>query len=500
MKRLLITLFMLGLLITACGSPDEVEPSSADLDPVESSAAEADSIETKVAATVAAALGQGAPAEPTEPAISGNATPLTPIPQLREDTTIEVSPEVEYAEPGEDGVVVFDFGGGATATAGPSATSAPTAAPMHSTSAAVGGTVFPGEGYFVEVEAALTLLDAQFVQSTTDQYDREVQAPQGFRFLSTTWTITNVAQRPVDVNSLENYARAFLDFAYVRDRDDDYFSCNSPVYANDYLYDQSMFLPGYIIPVKVVCQIPVTAAAEELDGLQFEPGDSAYRYEFDLGGIGVPADLSHLENIIESFSGPVSQKDICGAESETTYTIDMVTWYDAPKATPEEYQLQSIADKQAENQRMGQNMNLIPNTTIPGSPEEAQQQLLEYWASDLWSGYDFQALDLVAIRMTRSNAGKSNVPGGFLSDYESISLISDDTFTPTEPMGDTSRASRLVDPLRFVNSALAPGAMAHSTLYVLAAEVDDSVKLLYSARCSGTNKWVILEFPRTASN
>ena len=140
MKRLLITLFMLGLLIAACGSPDEVEPSSADLDPAESAAAEADSIETKVAATVAAALGQSAPAEPTEPAISGNATPLTPIPQLREDTTIEVSPEVEYAEPGEDGVVVFDFGGGATATAGPSATSAPTAAPMHSTSAAVGAT------------------------------------------------------------------------------------------------------------------------------------------------------------------------------------------------------------------------------------------------------------------------------------------------------------------------------------------------------------------------
>ena len=116
MKRLLLVLMLLALFAAACGSPNEVEPSSADIDSAESSASDDASIETKVAATVAAALGQSAPAAPTEPAISGNATPLTPIPQLV-DPVAEVSPEVEYAEPGQDGEITFDFGGGATAEA-----------------------------------------------------------------------------------------------------------------------------------------------------------------------------------------------------------------------------------------------------------------------------------------------------------------------------------------------------------------------------------------------
>lgn len=490
MKRLLIVLFILGLFVAACGSPEEVELSSAEID----STGENASIETRVAATVAAALGQSAPTAATEPAISGDATPLTPIPQLVEPLA-EVSPEVEYAEPGQDGELTFDFGGGATATSQVAATQTAVPQPTRARTTAVGGTVF-----FVQDTVALTLKNARFVESYVDTQGVERSTREGYRLLVLTIEGRNASPTIVSASNLEGYVLSlFRNYdLFVLDRDDDPFTC-----ANTSQLDQfeksGLYLPGYGFGLEMVCEIPVTAAADELNGLRLVSSGAAYGdepFEFDLGSSdGIPADLSNIETSYPTYTLPISNNEICAAESDATYVIESATWYDAPTTGPADYQIQQITERYL-RERNDSGVAYMGNGTV-SSVEEAEALLTTQW-QPIWTNYDFTIDDLVAIRITRTNNSKQDMPG----------QIGDFTFWYIDPQWSVSakwivksinRAERLIDPLYFLNDDLPPGTENTATIYAIVPENQENVRLLHQAPCEdGSTKEVILDLPRAA--
>ena len=87
----------------------------------------------------------------------------------------------EYAEPGEDGVVVFDFGGGGTEEA----TNAATTGGLIP----LGGTATGTQGLY-----AITLRDAQFIESYSGA-QQNIEPEAGFRLLRLQYEIVNLGPR-----------------------------------------------------------------------------------------------------------------------------------------------------------------------------------------------------------------------------------------------------------------------------------------------------------------
>ena len=479
MKRLLITLFMLGLLIAACGSPDEVEPSSADLDPAESAAAEADSIETKVAATVAAALGQSAPAEPTEPAISGNATPLTPIPQLREDMTIEVSPEVGYAEPGEDGVVVFDFGGGTE-----EATNAATTGGLIP----LGGTATGTQGLY-----AITLRDAQFIESYSGA-QQNIEPEAGFRLLRLQYEIVNLGPRA----GLSEVLYGFQ----IMDRDDDVFYC-SGFYADQQSRQREVVLPGYGEAYEAVCQIPVTAAAEEMVGLRAVLGpNSGVDPTFDLGDrSGIATDFSPLRaGAVTAL--PISSADFCPENTDLPYRLEAARWYDAPDAQPPDDVLAAAVAWSRDASAASYYYSDLPAMQLQRlsaveTPEERRTIATQLW-QEVWAPYDLTGMDVVALDIVTTNQGKqANV-----SPIEAQSFASFDSTNPLSPFkfadygANQAYFNSLLLPFTYLSPMMPPGGEQRTTLYGVVAETAATFDLVHLYDCASVREHIILQLPR----
>jgi hypothetical protein len=223
---LLITL-IIGLLLTACGSNVPEEASVSDVDSL---------VETSVASTVAAAIDDDKPTvavEPTIPANSGDATPLTPIPQY-EEPSIEVSPEVEMIP--EESVSPI------TTPRGPS----------------IGDSAvfYPGE--------VVTLYEASLSDYYTNENEEQITR-EGYRYLLL--KVGRVATEYYENASPEQfYIGVDLDIRAV-DRDEDYFQCfqlRPRLIVDDetaFSYESSTIIfPGYERIFDFYCEVPITVA------------------------------------------------------------------------------------------------------------------------------------------------------------------------------------------------------------------------------------------------
>ena len=244
MRGFLAVILVLGLLLTACGSAEPEEPPLLNED---------SAIETKVASTVAALAGEPAMQvedAPTIPAISGNATPLTPIPQLIEESPIEVSPEVEFAPEG------------GTATTPPESGAA-----IYS----IGSTaIIPGN-------QTLTLLDAQLVDSYFDSKGDSVSR-EGYKYVILTAAVG--ASQYLAYNDV--FFTQGIELSLF-DADNYPFPCiskNVPVrnssiaaYAGLPLYfvEAATVFPGYARVFEHVCEVPITVA-ESVDSFRMQTG------------------------------------------------------------------------------------------------------------------------------------------------------------------------------------------------------------------------------------
>ena len=480
MKRLFLALVVLTLIVTACGSPDEVEPSSA-----ESSSNEDDSIETKVAATVAAALGQNTP---TEPAISGNATPLTPIPQLSEDTAIEVSPEVEYADEGrQDGVLMFDFGGEGAAEPSGSTQTGASAAPL-------GGTAFNSVG-----SVAVTLRNAQFVESfTTPGLSPQVITPEaGYRLLWLRYERMNLGP---NLHLPEYYG------GQVLDRDNDVFDC--AVYPAEQKPRQTdLILPGFGQPYDSLCRIPVTAAAEELVGLRAVIGNNvAVDPIFDLGSAGgVPVDFSTSRPTPTTL--PASSTDFCPENTDWPYRLEEARWYDTPSAQPPDEILAAAAEWSGESSTGNWAFDAViehqfRQISSVETSEDRRAVVIRLW-QETWAPYDLTDMDVIAIDIITTNLGKQ--PGA--SPILARSFAAFDADDPLSPFalagysGNADRFSSLLLPFDYLTLMMPPGAEQRTTLFGIVPENADSIEFVHLFNCAGQSAYgdsnfIVFQVPR----
>ena len=480
MKRLLLFLVVLALFVAACGSSDDVEKSSADVDSAESSSD--NTIETKVAATVAAALGQDAPAAPTEPAISGNATPLTPIPQLVEPAA-EVSPEVEYAEPGQDGEITFDFGGEATAT------------PVNTGMAPLGGTAFDSTGTM-----AVTLREAKFVESYTPlNISQPTITPEaGYRLLWLRYEVMNLGP---NLNLPE-----FISMQ-IMDRDDDIFNC-SP-YTDFLRFGNAPFvLPGYGQPYEAICQIPVTAAAEELVGLRATAGPYiGSGLLFDLGDpSGVPADFSTWR--AAPMTLPVSSTDFCPENTDLPYRLEAARWYDAPDAQPPADVLAAATawDGNSSDGAWSSNQGgeeQFQRIQAAETPEGRSAVAIQLW-QDSWAPYDLTDMDIVAIDIVTTNMGKQ-ANGSPIRGQTFAFFDAGDSLSPFEMVvaGGANLNSPLLMPFNYLNLLMPPGGEQRTTLFAVVPESAERLDFAHLFACSSTNSYgqtdyIVIQVPRQA--
>lgn len=490
-RKFFVGILFIGLLLSACGSDTAEVTSVSDVDSL---------VETKVASTVAATVGDNEPVvavEPTLPDISGDATPLTPIPQY-EEPSIEVSPEIEYLPEGrEDAPVTFDFGEGIMATSAAAVTPTIAPEPTRAKTAVIGGTIFiPGS--LGDDTLAVTLNEAGFVASFVNSQGVERLAPEGFRYLKLDLQAQHAYPTPISAQSLEGSVKVHSEYNLlnIHDRDNDAFPCQY-LTTLDNLELRGLYLPGYGFEFDLVCEIPVTVAADELDGLRLVgSGSGTHAFEFDLGRSGgVPADLSEIEVALSVYTLPVSSDDICGIKSETPYIIDAAKWYAAPAASPEDYQLEQVVKLYLDDERNNRQYGFIPNAGGFEDADDAANELVNYW-STIWEGYDFEAHDLVAIRIKQSNASKASVAP---IDYSSFALIDPDRFRSAKSLDTFYNSASFVNPLDFLNRALPPGSEQFYTLYAVVPEASDKIALLHRTTClieTVSNPWVIVEIPR----
>lgn len=480
MKRLLIVLFILGLFVAACGSPDEVEPVSTQIN----STGAGESIETKVAATVAA-LGQSTLAAPTEPAISGDATPLTPIPQLVEPLA-EVSPEVEYTEEGrQDGQLTFDFGGSA---ATPASTDA-----ANTSITPLGGTIFDSGGTL-----AVTLREARFVESYSPlNTSQQMIIPEaGYRLLWLRYEVINLGPNL--------HLPEFVP-VQIMDRDDDIFSCNP---YTDYLRFGNMpiVLPGYGQPYEATCQIPVTAAAEELVGLRAAAGFfSGLSSAFDLGDpSGVPADLSTWRTT--PLPLPANSTDFCPENTDLPYRLEAARWYDAPDAQPPADVVAAAAAWSSESSAATWSKDTggeqqFWQLQTAATPEERSALAIQLW-QEAWTPYDLTDMDIVAIDIVTTNMGKQ-ANNSLLS---TRSFASFDANNPLSPFvmavaGGATLNSPLLMPFNYLNLRMPPAGEERTTLFAVVPESVERLDIAHLFTCSspdyyGQSDYIVIQVPR----
>jgi hypothetical protein len=242
------------------------------------------------------------------------------------------------------------------------------------------------------------------------------------------------------------------------------------------------------------CEIPVTANAEGLNGLRLVNGGYNYptnNFEFDLGQHAMDAiDLSYLTEVMPRHTLPLSLAELCGEEITVPYVIESAVWYDRPAATPDDRTISIVAQRFESF--------FIPNgSPRPETPERAVELLTEYWQS-IWTHYDFEAFDLVAIPITFENLTKGDLQVGVANDQ--FALVDTDVFIPAQHVGLLEWTDRLITPFSFMDGTLPPGVAHQSMLYALVPETDDRVTLLYQMACTSGNwpSWYMLEAPRTA--
>lgn len=481
MKRFIfMIIFIIAVGLASCSSEEPGETSVSDVDSL---------VETRVAATVDATTGDEQPTvavEPTFPKVAGNATPLTPIPQY-EETYIEVSPEVEYAPEEGDSPVTFDFGGGSTAEPQPTATLQPTSEATPIRTSAIGGTILTGTGTG-ETPIAYTLSSAELANSMTDGYGNVTKAQEGYRLLLVQMQAWNPGPQPFSTSTLRNVINYMP--TYAVDLDDDTFPC---IEVNEPVDNSGLIPPGYGIAFRIFCQIPVTAKTEGLNGLKLVNGGYNYpvnNFEFELGKReNAAADLGRLFEDMISHNLPVSTEDLCQEEMEAPYVIESASWYDRPAVNPDETTSEFVAEHY--------DSYGFPWPSQSESPEQAVAGFTEYW-NKIWSAYDFDTLDLVAIRISRTNPTKSDL--NQLWSQGSFALIDSDPFTPAHQIGSVTNADRLVNPFTFLDGTLPPGSTRQSVLYVLVPEAEEKVMLLHQVNCvtNHSTLWYMLEIPRAA--
>ena len=334
--------------------------------------------------------------------------------------------------------------------------------------------------------AAYTLSAAELVNSITDGYGNVIEANTGYQLLLVQLQLRNTGVQPLDTGTLRSIADNLP--TYVMDLDNDAFPCLD---VNEQVDDiNKVTPPGHGIAYRLFCEIPVTANAEGLVGLRLINGGydfPVHNFEFDLGQRESAAvDLAHLFEVMPRHTLPVSNADLCREEFEAPYLIESASWYDRPAATPDAGTVQVVTERY-------QNFT-FPTGHRAESPEQAVALLTEYW-NGLWSAYDFEALDLVAIRITRTNSTKGDLSAEW--QVRSFALVSADPFVSTPLMGYVERADRLVNPLGFLDRSLPPGAVHQSTIYALVPENEAELLLLHQAGCNLMNntQWYMIELP-----
>lgn len=460
MKRLIV-LVLLIISCAACGSNNSDETNLPDGE---------SQIETKVASTVAAALAEESSVEvaPTIPAISGDATPLTPIPQLAEEVAIEVSPEVEYAPEGGDGVLTFDFGGGATATS-PTVSVTP-----------LGGTAIR-DGH-----SALTLKGARFAESYSFPH-QDFEPQEGYRLLVLEYHLVNIGE----TLGQPSYNNSDL-VTQIIDREGDAFPCgNYP--GDEEVREISLVLPGYGTPFEGVCEIPITAAADELNGLRvsFRAG-SLPIFEFDLGDHGgEQIDFADLRAAVPMLSIPFTSTDICAQEADVVYRFETPRWYDTVDAFPPQYVQAKAAEWSIDSSIWfgGEQQNRLSSAD---SSEERIALASQLW-QEAWAPYDLSELDIVAIDLVFTNEGKQPNADPIFQSFASFEF--EDPLSPfVFPSSNTF--SSLILPFMYLKQLMPPGGEERTTLYAIVPESDNTFDFMYLFTCNNISDAVVVRLER----
>jgi hypothetical protein len=316
-----------------------------------------------------------------------------------------------------------------------------------------------------------------------------MEASEGFQLLLVQLQVRNASAQPIPTGTLRSITDDLP--TYVIDLDNDTFSC-LPVY--DLVDDRDVVTPpGHGIAYRLSCEIPVTANGEGLVGLRLINGGYNYpvnNFEFDLGQReSAAADLAYLSEIMPRYTLPVSNAEMCQEELETPHVIESASWYDRPAATPDVSTIQVVTERYESF--------AFPTGHRAESPEQAVTLLTEYW-NGLWAAYDFEALDLVSIRITRTNSTK----GDLLAEWNpgSFALVSSDPFVSAPFIGFVERADKLVNPFNFLDRTLPPGFTQQSIIYALVPENEAGTLLLHYAGCllNYETQWYLLELPREA--